>query len=99
MKKLTQEEFIQKARAVHGDKYDYSKVEYVNSSTKVIIICPIHGQFKQSPHDHLSGYGCPHCQHKAQELLYQKLKDIYPQEIVVYEANKKNYSVDFRTKN
>ena len=42
---MTTEEFIQKAKAVHGDKYDYSKVEYVNAKTKVCVICPKHGEF------------------------------------------------------
>jgi hypothetical protein len=45
MAKLTTEEFIAKAKAVHGDRYDYSKVEYVNASTKVCIICKKHGEF------------------------------------------------------
>ena len=44
MRKLTQEEFVAKARLVHDDKYDYSKVEYVNSDTKVCIICPKPGE-------------------------------------------------------
>ena len=44
-KKTTTEEFIERARKVHGDKYDYSKVEYINSRTKVCIICPEHGEF------------------------------------------------------
>ena len=57
-KKLTTEEFIEKARKVHGDKYDYSKVEYVNSETKVCIICPKHGEFWQSPVEHIRGHGC-----------------------------------------
>lgn len=61
MKKLTTEEFIKKAREVHGDKYDYSKVEYVNSKEKVTIICPEHGEFLQSPQKHLSGQGCIKC--------------------------------------
>ena len=60
-RKLTKEEFIQKAIARHGDKYDYSKVDYVNNSTKVTIICPIHGEFEQIPSDHLRGKGCPRC--------------------------------------
>ena len=55
------EKFIQKARKVHGDKYDYSKVEYVNSQTKVCIICPIHGEFWQEPAAHVRGYNCPKC--------------------------------------
>ena len=60
-KKLTTEEFIKRAREVHGDKYDYSKVEYINSNTKVCIICPEHGEFWQTPGSHLSGKGCEKC--------------------------------------
>lgn len=59
--KLTTEEFIKRAKEVHGDKYDYSKVEYINSSTKVCIICPIHGEFWQVPFSHLRGIGCEWC--------------------------------------
>ena len=55
------EEFIKRAREVHGGKYDYSKVEYVNSATKVCIICSKHGEFWQKPYCHLQGYGCPEC--------------------------------------
>ena len=58
---MTTEEFIQKAKAVHGDKYDYSKVEYVNSKTKLCIICPKHGEFRQGARQHLIGQGCPMC--------------------------------------
>ena len=49
MAKLTTEEFIKKTREVHGDKYDYSKVEYVSYRSKVCIICPKHGEFWQRP--------------------------------------------------
>ena len=58
---MTTEEFIQKARLVHGKKYDYSKVEYINNSTKVCIICPEHGEFWQTPANHLKGNKCPKC--------------------------------------
>ena len=61
MKKLTTEEFIEKAKAIHGDKYDYSKVVYKTSREKVIIICPKHGEFLQSPNCHLNGAGCAKC--------------------------------------
>lgn len=61
MPKLTTEEFIAKAKAVHGDKYDYSKVEYVNSSTNICIICKKHGEFMQKPSNHLRGIGCLQC--------------------------------------
>ena len=58
---LTTDEFIEKARKIHRDKYDYSKVKYVNNSTKVCIICPEHGEFWMTPHNHLANQGCPKC--------------------------------------
>ncbi len=59
--KKTKDDFILGAKKVHGDKYDYSKVDYTNCSTKVTIICPIHGEFRQTPNVHLNGHGCPVC--------------------------------------
>jgi len=53
--------FIEKAIAKHGDRYDYSKVKYVNSKTDVIMICKKHGEFEQNPTTHLHGAGCPIC--------------------------------------
>lgn len=61
MKKLTQEEFIKKAQKVHGDKYDYSKVDYKTNKDKVCIICPEHGEYIQRPDMHIYGQGCPRC--------------------------------------
>jgi transposase len=55
------EGFKAKAIACHGNVYDYSKVEYVNSRTKVTISCPIHGPFLKSPSQHIFGAGCPTC--------------------------------------
>lgn len=58
----TTEMFIEKAEKIHGNKYDYSKVDYVNSATKVIIICKKHGEFLQSPNSHISKkQGCSAC--------------------------------------
>lgn len=54
-------EFVQKIKLVHGDKYDYSKVEYLNNRTKVEIICPKHGIFLMTPDNLLKGKGCPKC--------------------------------------
>lgn len=65
MEKQKTEEFIEKARKIHGDKYDYSKVNYVNSATKVCIICPKHGEFWQVPSSHLRGVGCHFCGHRS----------------------------------
>lgn len=61
-KKLTTKEFIEKAIAKHGAKYDYSQTDYVNSRDKVKIICADHGLFEQRASAHLSGNGCPECQ-------------------------------------
>ena len=58
---MNRNEFIEKAIEVHGDKYDYSKADYLNYSTKVCIVCPIHGEFWQTPNNHLFGAGCPSC--------------------------------------
>ena len=55
--------FIKRAKEIHGDKYDYSLVDYVNAKTKVEIICPMHGKFEQIPYNHLSGKGCKECGH------------------------------------
>lgn len=60
-KKLTTEEFIQKAKKVHGDKYDYSEIEYINSRSNVKIICKVHGEFEQKAGTHLKGSGCKEC--------------------------------------
>ena len=60
-KRFTTEEFIKKAREIHGDKYDYSKVKYLNTKTKICIICPVHGEFWQTPNSHLRKRGCPKC--------------------------------------
>lgn len=60
-RRLTLEEFIERSRKIHGNKYDYSKVNYINNSTDVIITCPIHGDFPQTPSNHLSGKGCLDC--------------------------------------
>ena len=88
---MSTEEFIQKAKAVHGDKYDYSKVEYVNSYTKVCITCPTHGEFWQGSTQHLRGHGCPKC---AAELSASKLR-IWTKERVFEEAHKYTTKRDF----
>ncbi len=79
-KTLTTEEFIKKAKEIHGDKYDYSKVEYTSTNDKVCIICPEHGEFWQRPHNHLKGQGCPKCSGKFKtdtEYFIEKAKKIH----------------------
>ena len=79
----TTEEFIKRAREIHDDKYDYSKVEYKNAQTKVCIICPVHGEFWQTPHKHINGkHGCPKCrqsklEEKNRTVIHQEQNIIY----------------------
>ena len=63
-RKLTTEEFIKRAKAVHGEKYAYDQVEYVDSKIKVVITCPEHGSFRQAPVKYVSGQGCRDCGNK-----------------------------------
>ncbi len=60
-RKLAKEEFVHRAKKVHGDKYDYSAVEYKGNKEKVVIVCQTHGEFLQIPNSHLSGKGCGKC--------------------------------------
>ncbi len=60
-RKLTREHALARCHEMHGDRYDYSRVEYVDSRTKVVIICREHGPFKQGPSEHWKGQGCPPC--------------------------------------
>lgn len=76
--------FIEKAKKIHGDKYDYSKMEYVNSRKKICIICPEHGEFFQTPERHLKGGGCPVC------LKYKKTEDKISKALKKYERSKLN---------
>ena len=93
MAKLTTEEFIKKAQEAHGDRYDYSKVEYVNAKTDVCIICRQHGEFWQRPSHHTNGRGCKKC---ATEINAAKLR--YWTETKCYEeASRYKEMKSFRT--
>jgi Zn finger protein HypA/HybF involved in hydrogenase expression len=59
--KLSNDIFIERSNLIHNNKYDYSLVEYKNAFSKVIIICRYHGEFKQTPNNHLNNHGCPLC--------------------------------------
>jgi very-short-patch-repair endonuclease len=71
-------EFIVKANKIHGNKYDYSQVNYVNNRTKINIVCKLHGVFEQKQFSHLLGIGCPHCINKTEYKLWMLLKDKFP---------------------
>ena len=61
MQSLNTKNFVGKAEKIHGSFYDYSKTEFVSSHDKIVIICPIHKEFLQTPTNHLSGQGCKAC--------------------------------------
>ena len=84
---LTTGQFIERAKRIHGNKYDYSKVNYVNNSTKVEIICPIHGSFWQEPRNHIGSnrQGCPKCRASKGESQIRDLLDRYS---IKYETEK-----------
>lgn len=92
------DDFVKKAQEVHGNKYDYSKVDYKNTKTKVCIICPEHGEFWQTPCAHMQGQGCPQCKMSHLEnKICRLLKD--NNIIYEYESNingiLKRKTVDF----
>lgn len=78
-RKSTTIQFIEKAKRIHNGKYNYFKTQYINAKTKVIITCPIHGDFVQTPNNHLNGQGCPQCsleqQIKEQSMSQQEFID------------------------
>lgn len=83
--------FIEKAVRVHGIKYDYSKVNYINAHTKVCIICPEHGEFWQIPNNHLRGKGCPHCSRNAKMNTEEFIKKAQERHKNKYNYSKVNY--------
>lgn len=94
LKKLytwTTEIFIQKAIEKHGNKYDYSKVNYINKNNKIIIVCPIHGEFEQRPDVHLRGNACIKC-----GRISHSKKLFYTQDKFITLSNEKhNYFYDY----
>jgi len=61
MDTLTQQEFLRRARKVHGNRYDYSRAFYKHAHKPVVVICRTHGAFAQRSYAHLTGEGCPAC--------------------------------------
>ena len=83
-------QFIEEAKKVHNDKYDYSKIYYKNARIKVEIICPIHGSFFQTPDSHLNGQGCPVCGRERPTLRLTKLEIL--QKIKEAQGDKYSYA-------
>lgn len=86
------EQFIEEAKNVHGNRYDYSKVDYTNDKTKVCIICPEHGEFWQSPSKHLHGNGCPKCAGNTMKTTEQFIEEAKRVHGAKYDYSKVEYA-------
>lgn len=89
---LTTAGFIEKAKAVHGKKYDYSKVDYKSTHQKVLITCLSHGDFEQTPGSHLSGNGCPKCAGRFKMTYDFFIKKSTEKHCNTYDYSKVNFS-------
>lgn len=92
----TTEQFIIQAKSIHGDRYDYSLVEYTNNYTKIKIICPIHGSFEQIPNHHLNTSGCKVCSDEARAAT---AKSEFATKASITHNNKYDYSLVEYTNN
>jgi hypothetical protein len=95
---MNTEDFIKKAKQVHGDKYDYSKVEYKKSKEKICIICPEHGEFWQTPNMHLKGQGCKNCYYEKVSKRCKKTTESFVKEMTEKYGNLYDFSkVEYKT--
>lgn len=92
MKKVTKEQFIERAKQVHGDKYDYSQVDYVSFTKHVTIICPKHGPFTQRPSKHLEGQTCPTCSYEYRGKKRRSNKEAFIEKAKAIHGDKYDYS-------
>ena len=86
------EDFIRKANRVHNFKYDYSQVNYVNNHTKVLIYCNLHGEFAQTPNNHLEGKACPKCGGNVKRTTEGFIKEAIAIHADSYDYSLVNYS-------
>ncbi len=93
-RKKTKEEFIEDAKSVHDDRYDYSLVEYDGNKTKVKIICKEHGIFEQTPTNHTNAAAnCPKCSLVGISKHFKKTKEQFIEDVIKVHGNKYDYSL------
>lgn len=92
-KKLTTQQFIDKANIKHNHKFNYRLVEYTTNSVKVKIICPKHGLFQQVPLSHLYGIGCKTCGIEARSSKQSLTQNIFVKRANIVHENNYNYSL------
>lgn len=91
-KKRTTTEFIELCNIKHNNKYDYCKTIYTIKDNKVIIICPIHGEFEQIAHNHLKGSNCPTCSFNKRGFEKRLNNDVFINIATKIHKNKYDYS-------
>jgi predicted nucleic-acid-binding Zn-ribbon protein len=98
--KLSNDTFIEKAKKIHGEKYVYDKIKYTNAHNKVLITCPIHGDFEQRAYVHLQGFNCPKCgKENAAKKTRLGIKSFMEKAFDIH-GNKYDYSkVDYKKNN
>ena len=99
-KKITTKDFIEKAKLIHGNKYNYEKTNYIKNKEKVVIFCnKCKKYFEQTPNNHLSGDGCPYCRYKTkstEQFINDAKKvhgDLYDYSDVIYIKNDKKVKI------
>jgi hypothetical protein len=100
-KGLDQSRFVSKASKVHGSKYIYKKVVFINSKTKVTITCPTHGDFDQRPDKHLIGDGCPKCSstsRKSKETFIAEAREVHGSKYGYEEVDYKGTDIKVKIK-
>ena len=84
--------FLERSVVMHGDRYDYSKVEYAGNKKPVTIICPLHGEFKQTPKDHMNGSGCPVCGKESSAFSRRIKKEEFVEKAISLHGLKYDYT-------
>lgn len=89
----TTEEFIKQAKGIHGERYDYHKIDYYSNHKNVVIICRQHGEFPQTPSNHLGGAGCPKCGKEAMARIKSHSTDSFIKKSIEIHGNRYDYSL------
>lgn len=92
MRRLTNEEFVKKAKKVHGEQYDYSQAKYEHARKKITIICRYHGKFEQLSANHLLGQGCVKCSYISRSNKRRKSKEQFIGEAIKIHGGEYDYS-------
>ena len=94
----TTEEFIDRAKKVHGDRYDYSKSVYAGTAIKLTVICKKHGEFFPTPANHCNGSGCKKCGYESNKISLSVSQEEFIKRATQIHKNKYDYSVAVYTK-